>query len=33
MTVGVDETTVKTDHDLLRYMALETIPGETVAIE
>ena len=30
--VGVDETTVETDHDLLRYIALETDPGETVAV-
>ncbi len=31
--VGVDDAAVETDHDLLRYIALETDPGETVAVE
>lgn len=30
--VGVDKTPVEDDHDLLRYLALETVPGETVDI-
>lgn len=30
--VGVDETPVENDHDLLRYLALETVPGETVSM-
>jgi len=30
--VGVDDTTVETDHDLLRYLALETEPGESVDV-
>ncbi len=30
--VGVDGTTVENDHDLLRYIALETDPGETVGV-
>jgi len=30
--VGVDETAVETDHDLLRQIALETDLGETVDV-
>jgi len=30
--VGVDETAVETDHDLLRYIALETEPDDTVDV-
>ena len=33
IVVGVDGTAIETDHDLLRYLALETRPGETVDIE
>lgn len=31
--VGINGTRIETDHDLLRYVALETEPGETVAVE
>ncbi len=31
--VGINDTRIETDHDLLRYVALETEPGETVAVE
>ncbi len=31
--VGIDGTAIENDHDLLRYIALETDPGETVAVE
>ncbi|MEA1930961.1 MAG: trypsin-like peptidase domain-containing protein [Euryarchaeota archaeon] len=31
--VAINDTRIETDHDLLRYIALETEPGETVAVE
>ncbi len=33
IVVGVDGQRIETDHDLLRYIALETQPGETVRLE
>lgn len=33
IVVGVEGQPVETDHDLLRYIALETEPGETVSVE
>ena len=31
--VGIEDSSVETDHDLLRYIALETNPDETVEVE